>query len=348
MRRVFVIFTMAAAAVTALAAPAGAASLRPGELASREAVLAWINGYRAHPDPGHVPAAVQAMSRLGIFKDSENASAFIGFMAGVLAANPAHAERLAVRMLPLPPEDQWAVVQAIAYSELPDWKSLLRDVAPRLPARRLMIDKYLAGELPTLDQAGFEEKPGAWQKIGGYLGLADKPAKRAVLEPSSGLLDVLWGYYCATGRFNPAISRIIALMSWSKDRDDVDKLTLGAMAKYTLASNAARDAKLLAMLKSVAKDYPKEIKASLDEVIEAAETVDLAPLHRQALASIEELKRKGPAYKREVSLWGQIGEGALALGCIGAAAAGQIEFGIPCVVGGAVSSAGLHYWDTQQ
>ena len=35
------------------------------------------------------------------------------------------------------------------------------------------------------------------------------------------------------------------------------------------------------------------------------------------------------------------------LGCIGAAAAGQIEFGIPCVVGGAVSSAGLHYWETQ-
>ena len=43
----------------------------------------------------------------------------------------------------------------------------------------------------------------------------------------------------------------------------------------------------------------------------------------------------------------RVPEGALALGCIGAAAAGQVEFGIPCVVGGAVSSAGLHYWDTQ-
>jgi hypothetical protein len=347
MRYAILILTTIIAA--ALAAPAASAALlRPGELATREAVLGWINGYRANRDPSHVPDAVQAMSKLGVFRDPENAGAFVGFMAGALAANPARAEALVGRMLPLPAEDQWAVVQAIAYSELPDWKTLLRNVADRLPARRRMIDKYLAGELPTLEQAGFERKPGAFEKLGGYLGLGHKADKRAVLAPSAGLLDVLWGYWCATGAFNPAISRIIALTSWSKERDDVDKLTLGGMAKYTLAANAARDARLLAMLKSVAKDYPKDIKANLDEAIEAAETVDLARLRKEALASIDELKRKGPGYKRDVSLWGQIGEGALALGCIGAAAAGQIEFGIPCVVGGAVSSAGLRYWETEK
>jgi hypothetical protein len=346
MHRIFVILAVAIGTFM-LAAPADAAPLRPGELATREAVLAWINVYRANRDPAHVPDAVKAMSRLGVFKDSENAGAFVGFMAGVLAANPTRAEALVDRMLPLPPEDQWAVVQAIAYSGLPGWKNVLRSVAPKLPLRQRMIDKYLAGQLPTLDQAGFTKQPGAFAKLEGYLGFGDKQAKPVVLEPNPALLDVLWGYYCATGTFSPSISRIITLMSWAKDRDDVDKLTLGSMAKYTLASNAARDAKLLAMLKSVAKHYPKELKANLDEVIEAAETVDLARLHKQALASIEELKRKGPGYKRDVSLWGQIGQGALALGCIGAAAAGQIEFGIPCVVGGAVGSAGLHYWESQ-
>jgi hypothetical protein len=333
-------------ALAVFATPSAATPLRPGELGSREAVLAWMNGYRANRDPAHVPQAVQAMSQLGIFKDPENAGAFVGFIAGVIATNPAQAETLIARMLPLPSEDQWAVVQAIAYSELPGWKTLLRSFADRLPARRLMIDKYLGGQLPTLDQAGFSEEPGAFAKLGGYLGFGDKK-KAVALTPSAALLDVLWGTYCATGAYNPAISRIIALVSWAKDRDDVDRLTLGGMAKYTLAANAAKDARLLAMLKSVAKYYPKETKAELDEVIEAAETVDLARLRKAALASIEELKRKGPGYKRDVSLWGQIGQGALALGCIGAAAAGQIEFGIPCVVGGAVSSAGLRYWDTQ-
>jgi hypothetical protein len=346
MRRVIADFA-AAIALIVMVVPAAAVPLKPGQFASREAVLGWMNDYRNHRDPAHVPDAVHAMSQLGIFKDAENSGAFIGFIAGALRDNAAHADAMVDRMLPLPPEDQWALVQAIAYSEMPGWKNLLYRYAERLPARRLMSEKYLLGELPTLDEAGFEEKPGTFDKIGGYLGLGRKDKKKPALLPTPALLDVLWGYYCATGSFNPAISDIVAMVSWANERNDVDKLTLGGMAKYTLAANASRDARLLTMLKSVAKYYPKDTKKELDEVTLAAETMDLAKLRKDALASIDDLKRKGPGYKRDVSLWGQIGEGALALGCIGAAAAGQIELGIPCVVGGAVGSAGLHYWDTQ-
>ena len=63
---------------------------------------------------------------------------------------------------------------------------------------------------------------------------------------------------------------------------------------------------------------------------------------------VEELKAKGPAYRRDVSLWGKVGEGALAIGCIAAAAAGQIELGLPCVIGGATSSAAISAWDGQK
>jgi len=349
MRRVIVALVVFGMLAATGWTPSRAAPLRAGELGSREAILGWMNGYRTKREPAHVPEAVQAMSKLGLLKDSENAGVFVGFMAGIIGTNPGQAEVLIGKMFPLPPEDQWALVQAIAYSGLPDWKGVLGRVADRMPSRSLMIGKYLKGELATLDQAGFEKTPGAFDKLGGYLGLDGKPKeKKAVLAPSPALLDLLWGYYCATGEFNPAVSRLIALMSWSTDRDDVDKLTLGGMAKYTLAANAARDPKLLAMLKSVAKHYPKDMKAHLDEVIEAAETVDFGRLRKTALASIEELKRKGPGSKRDISFWGQVGEGTLALGCIAAAALGQIEFGIPCVVGGAVTSAGLRFWDPQK
>ena len=334
-------------ALSVIGAPAAAVPLKPGQFASREAVLGWINGYRLHRDPAHVPDAVRAMSQLGIFKDSENAGPFVGFIAGVLHDNPAQADRLLDRMLPLPPEDQWALVQAIAYSQMPGWKELLYRNRARFPGRQLMVRKYLMGELPTLAQAGFTQSPGAFAKVGSFIGLGSDDKKPVVLMPTPALLDTLWGHYFATGAFNPGISDIIALASWAKDRNDIDRLTLGGMAKYTLAANAARDAKLLAMLKSVAKYYPKDVRAELDEVTLAAETMDLARLRKDALASIDELKRKGPGYKRDVSMWGQIGQGALALGCIGAAAAGQVEFGIPCVVTGAMSSAGLHYFDTQ-
>jgi len=93
MRRVIAGFAIAFVMII-LAAPAAAAPLRPGELASREALLAWMNDYRAHRDPAHVPDAVHAMSQLGIFRDSENAGAFIGFIAGALRDNPAQADAL--------------------------------------------------------------------------------------------------------------------------------------------------------------------------------------------------------------------------------------------------------------
>jgi hypothetical protein len=119
------------------------------------------------------------------------------------------------------------------------------------------------------------------------------------------------------------------------------------MAKYTLASKAARDTALLAMLKAASKNQPKDTAKVLAEVIEAAETMETTRLRKDALASIEELKRKGPGYKRDVSTWGKIGTGALALGCIAAAATGQVYMGLPCVIGGAASSAALNYWETQ-
>mgnify|MGYP000072390920 CR=1 FL=1 len=38
---------------------------------------------------------------------------------------------------------------------------------------------------------------------------------------------------------------------------------------------------------------------------------------------------------------GKVGEGALSLGCVAAAVTGQAYLGVPCVVGGAMTSAVL-------
>jgi hypothetical protein len=101
------------------------------------------------------------------------------------------------------------------------------------------------------------------------------------------------------------------------------------------------------MLKRAKEFQPKPTAAILDEVIEAAETAEVAHLRHKALAAIQELQRKGPGFKRDVSMWGQIGQGALALGCIAAAATGQVELGLPCVVAGGLSNAALSYWNQQ-
>jgi hypothetical protein len=235
------------------------------------------------------------------------------------------------------------LVRAIAYSGLPNWKELLATFIDRMPTRRAMIDKYLDGKLPTLDQIAYQTtKPGMLDKIKQVLKLDNDRKKAVAIEPSPELIDVLWGSYLATGSYQP-IGRIIKLLPLANDKDNIDNLTTGSAAKFTLASNAVRDLHLLAMLKRAVKKQPDEVAAVLNDVIETAETVDTARMRKESLAAIDELKQKGPNAKRDLTGLGQIGQGALSMGCVVAAATGQIELGIPCVIGGAAYSAGLQY-----
>ena len=351
MRRVSncLLLCLALVALAILPLPGAAAGWRLDEVSSRDDVLKWIDGYRNKPDPASVRIAMKVLSQRGVLRDSDAAGVYVGFLAGILGAHPAEAEGIVGKVLPaLAEEDQWLLVRAIAYSGLPDWKALLSKFAARMPSRRVMIDKYLDGTLPALDAVPLEtKKPALMDKMKSYF--ASGPTKHSELtfDSSPELLDTLWGIYFATGNYRP-VSRIIAMLPWSKETDSVEKLTVGGMAKYTLVSNATRNRDLLAMLKRASRHQPAAVAPILNEVIEASETMEGARVRKESLAAIEELKSKGPGYRREVSLWGKVGEGALAIGCIAAAAAGQVEFGLPCVIGGATSSAALSAWDGQK
>jgi hypothetical protein len=353
MRRCFLACVLAIAAIAALNAPAAAAPSRPDEFTGLPAVQKWIFDYRRKPEPRQLPAVVQALSRLQAFREPDSAGIYIGFIAGVIAANPARADALVRRMFPLPPEDHWAVIRAIAYSGLPGWRGLLIRHADRMPDRKVMINKLVSGDLPVLSDVRIEEKPAFLDNMKNYLspkryfGPKEPARRKLTFDGSPELLDVLWGYYFATGAREP-LARIIALLPWSKEKDSTDKLTVGNMAKYTLATNASRDADILAVLKNEVPRQPEEVKPILTDVIDNAETVETAQLRKEALAAIEDLKRKGPASKRELSLLGQIGQGAVYVGCVAASALGQVQVGIPCVIGGAAGSAALSIFNGQQ
>ncbi|HEX4892000.1 MAG TPA: hypothetical protein VFV47_01835 [Hyphomicrobiaceae bacterium] len=305
-------------ALLSVLAPITAAAAPPAKsrFESPQHILQWINTYRLKPEPAKVPDAVRAMSALGLFRDLDAGGVYLGFIAGVIGSNPATADALVARMFPMPPEDQVVLVRAIAYSGLPAWKPLLQKFAERMPARKVLIDRHLTDKLPSLDTLPLDQTPAA--------------------------LDVMWGYYFATGKFG-TIDRIVSALAWAKDQNNVERLTLGSMAKWTLAQNAQSDKALLDHLKVSAKGQSKEISKELDEIVEAAETFETTRIRRDALAAIEELKRKGPASARNISWWGQAGQTALAVGCVVASALGQVQVGIPCVIGGAASSAALRF-----
>lgn len=186
-----------------------------------------------------------------------------------------------------------------------------------MPARRILISELLSGKEKTLGELNMTRGPE--------------------------VLDAWWGFYFATGSYEPA-RRIIKVVAWGGDKNNVEKLTVGSMAKWTLATNASRDKSLLDFLRRELPDQPKATKKHLAEVITAAERFETAKLRKTALAAINEVRTKGPADKRKWLWWGQAGQIALAFGCVVAAAAGQVEIGIPCIVGGAATSAALKYF----
>lgn len=282
-----------------------------------EHVLKFINDYRSNPEPGKLPQVVRAMGDLGLFRDIDSAGVHVGFVAGVLGSNPELTEKLITEMFPMPPEDQVVLIKAIAFSGLENWKSVLERFVERMPARHGLIHKYLYGDGKVLD---------------------DMP-----LEGSSFVLDAHWGYYFATG--NPrSVQRIVSTLHWAATKNDLEKLTIASMAKWTLATNASRDKDLIDILKAEVNRQPKHMRAQLAEVIEAAETFETSKVRKKALAAIEDLKTRGPQSNRDIAWWGQAGQTALALGCVAAGVTGAgAAVGIPCVLGGALSTAALKY-----
>jgi hypothetical protein len=282
---------------------------------SAETIGRYMNTYRAKPEPQKLPQLFHAMADLGLLANQDTSGMYVGFVGGVLGANPGRARELIDKMFPLGPDHHASLIKAIAYSGLPQWQGLLRTLAERMPSRVVLIDRYMTGRMPALDALQLDAGP----------------------VP----LDVMWGLYFATGAPEPVL-RMVSVLAWAKDANDVEKLTIGSMVKWTLATNASRDVELLRLLKSALAFETKDVQAQLADVLLAAETGEIQKIRKDALTAIENLKAKGPAKTRNAQWWGQAGQMALSAGCIAASALGAgATIGIPCIIGGAASSAAL-------
>lgn len=336
-----VVFSLAAAAVllAGLAPPLRAASapaLAP-EFSTSERLMQWTFTYLSHPEPQRVPAAVHAMYRLGLLRDEEKTGFFIGFIAGVLARNPDQAERLVAQMLPLPPKEQAVVVKAIAYSGLNDWPVLMRKFADDMPERQKLIEAYLSGAEPTLMTVPWDAGPP--------------------------VVYTLWGYYVATGYYEP-VKRIISTLAWSK-RDDgkdfswrgvmaavgfgddgadqiaLERLIVGSTAKWTLVSYAEHHRDLLALYRVEQLYRPEKVTVPLQEVLEAAEAFEAERVRKTELAAIEDAKRAIAARGSSGSRAAYAGSVGIATACVVAGATGHPEIAVPCVVTGAVYAGAM-------
>jgi hypothetical protein len=137
----------------------------------------------------------------------------------------------------------------------------------------------------------------------------------------------------------------VSALQWAGEKKDAEKLTVGSMAKWTLASNAMRDKTLLDWLREAGAGKPKDVQIQLREVVVAAEAFEVSKLRRDALAAIEDVKRRGP--QTASGTWSTALNAAptvIGLACVAASVAGQVALGIPCVVTGALSTAAAKHF----
>jgi hypothetical protein len=299
-----------------------------GAFTSVDRLMDWISNYRKHKNPSRVPAAVHAMQDYGLFADEEKAWFCTGFIAGVLGSNPKDGPALIPRMFPMPDKEQAVIIRAIVYSGRPDWRELLEKNASRMPLRGPLIDDFLAGKRPALMELPLDH--------GGSPGIY-----------------ALWGYYVATGQYEPVV-RIMQALRWSKKKEDsrfsfrkvfsgwghdpsaVEKITTGGTAKWTLASYAERDRALLNLYRAESARQPEEIAKPLNDVIEAAEIFESEKIRKDQFGAIEDAQKQQMTNEAGMTKGATAGSIAIATGCVAATALGQAYIALPCVLGGAL------------
>ena len=308
--------------------PVGQTPEPQGAFSSPDRLMDWMSNYRNHKSPSRVPAAVHAMKDYGLFADEEKAWFCTGFIAGVLGSNPKDGPNLIPGMFPMPDKEQAVIIRAIAYSGRPDWRELLEKTSPRTPLRRPLIDDFLAGKRPTLMELPLD--------TGGSPGIY-----------------ALWGYYVATGQYEPVV-RIMQALRWSKRKGDsgfsfrkvftgwgsdpsaIDKITTGGTAKWTLASYAERDRALLALYRAEYARQPQDIAVPLKDVIDAAEIFESEKVRKDQFGAIEDAQRAQMTNESGMTKGATAGSIAIATGCVAASALGQAYIALPCVLGGAL------------
>ena len=309
--------------------PVGEAAPEPqGAFSSPDRLMDWMSNYRNHKTPSRVPAAVHAMKDYGLLADEEKSWFCTGFIAGVLGSNPKDGPALIPRMFPMPDKEQAVIIRAIAYSGRPDWRELLEKNSSRMPLRRPLIDDFLAGKRPVLMELPLDS--------GGSPGIY-----------------ALWGYYVATGQYEPVV-RIMQALRWSKRKDDsgfsfrkvftgwgrdpsaVEKITTGGTAKWTLASYAERDRALLALYRAEYARQPQDIAVPLKDVIDAAEIFEAEKIRKDQFGAIEDAQKAQMTNEAGMTKGATAGSIAIATGCVAASALGQAYIALPCVLGGAL------------
>jgi len=190
----------------------------PPVLATEEALSEWTTYYYLHPDASLVVPAIRQLAAFGYFgEETEVADApLTGFLSGLFAQSPTHAEEWLRELDDLDPHAKQAVERAVELAKLPE-KDLL-----------------------------------------------------ALEVTSPAILDLLWGRFLSSGEA-AYVRRVMSVLPWKDQREDLQQAIIGEAALWSLTSNAIQHDRIFELCRRDMHSASPEIRAILAEIIHRAE-----------------------------------------------------------------------------
>lgn len=213
------------------------------EFGSQEEFGSWLMSYYQNPTPNSVPSAVEYMSNSGILDNQNAITPMFGFLSGIFSNNPDLIKPWVAQFDSIQESHLGVVVLGLWYSDLPNAKEITYSIIYK---HQNLKDQF------------------AYLNSGSPVALKSIP-----LEQGPWVLDALWGNFMATGNKEPVV-RIFTALPWIDIKGDINRLTVGGAANWSLTSNAFQHDRVLEICESELEKQPKDIAEKLVQVIENA------------------------------------------------------------------------------
>ncbi|KAB0267098.1 hypothetical protein [Microvirga brassicacearum] len=201
------------------------------------------NGYHVAPDPSAIPELLRTIGRARRSGGISHPAPILGFLSGVFEQNPGRISAMLSEWHALDEVEQAIVLKALLYARKPEASNFIKGV---------WSDRMLS----ILKQDLRDPRS------------APSPDLTVVNNP--GDLDFLWGRFFGTGGATP-VRTIIKATKLKSRRADPENVATGLAAAWSLASNAGRYDRVLAICKETLKSADPATISILEDIVAKAE-----------------------------------------------------------------------------
>lgn len=242
MKKLFILLVLALAYSIVFCTPTNALE----KFSSADEVNDWVLHYYLKQDIKLVVPAIKALFKYGFFDKDSAVPPTLAFLSTLFQQNEDLLEGWLMELSDLNSREKQFLWIALDLSNSSKGQQLLRKIKDK--------------------EAQDENK----KFIEDLLNSTPKDILQMKINSPS-VLDMLWGKFFASGD-RRCIQRIISVLPWLEQKDDIERMLIGGAAQWSLTANAKQHKLVLDICREEYQTQPDEVKKALKEIIEKAKS----------------------------------------------------------------------------